>query len=276
MCKEIDILEQDWDNLLILDGCRYDYFKTVYSDYLSGELRRIKSKAFETTQWLRKTFGGERHDDIVYVSANPYVNSLGIEKDKFDGRGVFHKIIDVWNWGWNEDLKTVHPKTVNKAARKAKMYFPGKRLVIHYMQPHYPFLSLDSEIGLPNPNERDGKSEDGNIISNIASSIHVAILRNRWARIFWLFRKLKIYMDLADPHAVELIARKVGDKDLREAYLDNLKIALKQVSRLVEKLPGKNVVSADHGYLLGENGEYAHESFRTPSLLFKVPWLEVS
>ncbi len=34
--KEQDIIEEDWDNLIILDACRYDFFERVYKDYLAG------------------------------------------------------------------------------------------------------------------------------------------------------------------------------------------------------------------------------------------------
>ncbi len=273
MGKSFDVLKKDWNNLVILDACRYDYFKEVYSNYLTGTLRKITSPAFETTQWLTKTFGRGTHKDIIYTSANPYVNSRGIEADRFGARGRFYKIIEVWNWGWDEKLKTVHPKTVTKAAKKARALYPRKRLVVHYMQPHYPFITLGPERGLILPNKR--RSETGGIVSAIRRRISILIQRHLGPRVFYLFGELGRFMGLAHPHPVKVVAQKYGDDILRRAYMKNLEIALESVSELVAVLPGKTVITSDHGYLLGENGEYAQESLRSPHLLFEVPWFEV-
>lgn len=273
MREGFNALDKDWNNLVILDACRYDYFKEVYSDYLGGTLEKVISPAFETTQWLTETFGRKKHKDIVYISANPYVNSYGVEADRFDARGKFYKTIDVWNWGWDEELKTVHPKTVTRAARRARALYPGKRLVVHYMQPHYPFITLGPVRGLIVPNERS--SETGKMVSAIRRRISILIQRHLGPRVFYLFGELGRSMGLAHSHPVEVIAQKYGNNTLQRAYRENLEIALEQVSKLVEALPGKTVISADHGYLLGENGEYAQESLKSPHLLFEVPWFEV-
>lgn len=49
------INERDWDCLVILDACRYDYFEKVYEDYLSGDLRKVLSSGSCTEEWLNKT-----------------------------------------------------------------------------------------------------------------------------------------------------------------------------------------------------------------------------
>ena len=84
-----------WKYLIILDACRYDYFEKVYRDYLEeGVLERVFSPASGTLQWLTLTFRGY-YRDIVYVSANPYVNSKMEVEDwhgttKFDARKHFY------------------------------------------------------------------------------------------------------------------------------------------------------------------------------------------
>lgn len=37
------IEEIDWKYLIILDACRHDYFEKVYSNFFSGELRKVRS-----------------------------------------------------------------------------------------------------------------------------------------------------------------------------------------------------------------------------------------
>ena len=52
---------------------------------------------------------------LYYISGNPYINSkVGIKG--FNARRHFYKVIDVWDFGWNEELGTVPPENVNKTA----------------------------------------------------------------------------------------------------------------------------------------------------------------
>lgn len=54
----IDIIDQDWDNLIILDGCRYDYFKQ--QNDLNGQLQPVISKSSTSSKfascplWLKR------------------------------------------------------------------------------------------------------------------------------------------------------------------------------------------------------------------------------
>lgn len=67
----------------------------------------------------------------------------------------------------------------------------------------------------------------------------------------------------------------VGDEGLREIYKSNLEIALRYVTKLVRKLSGHIVVTADHGEFLGEYGMYGHPPGRKLPELIEVPWLEI-
>ena len=65
---------------------------------------------------------------------------------------------------------------------------------------------------------------------------------------------------------------------LREAYAENLKLALRAVEELLRELLDRGVelrpvVGSDHGELLGEDGLVGHT--RDHPLLRVVPWLEV-
>jgi len=65
------IWNKSWKYLIILDACRYDYFKRLYKRYLGGWLKKVISPASETREWLMKIFRGKIYLDIVYISANP-------------------------------------------------------------------------------------------------------------------------------------------------------------------------------------------------------------
>ncbi|RJT00193.1 hypothetical protein [Halococcus sp. IIIV-5B] len=127
------IFEEDWDSLLVLDACRYDLFATRSS--LPGRLERRRSRGSATTEFLRANLDGRDLRDTVYVTANPQIhhNSDSIQVD-------FHDVIHVWRDGWNDDHDTVLPETVTEAAARAAHEYPNKRLLVHYLQPHYPFI----------------------------------------------------------------------------------------------------------------------------------------
>lgn len=73
----------------------------------------------------------------------------------------------------------------------------------------------------------------------------------------------------------EGVVKEYGEDKLREAYKENLMTALSEVCKLVEKLPGKVILTADHGELLGENSMYRHPMWSDHPVLRDVPWLEI-
>lgn len=282
--QKFKILKEEWDYLIILDACRYDYFKSEYRKYLTGSLEKVYSVASETAEWLNKVFKG-RYDNVVYVSANPYVNSKGVSVKGFDARKHFYKVIDVWDWGWDKKLQTVHPREVNKAALIAAKLYPRKRLIIHYMQPHAPYLILRAE-----KRSSVNDSRSSNPLTSVIRSIWMA------KRIFGKAVKTRLMKSLKlTPFSRGLerfmwnhkhlwrefalwpaeVAFWVGDEGLRRIYKSNLEIALRYVAKLVRKLSGHIVVTADHGELLGEYGMYGHPPGRRLPELIEVPWLEI-
>jgi hypothetical protein len=113
-----NVLEENWDYLIILDAGRFDFFNDLYRNHLNGNLKKAISPATTTMMWLNKVFT-DFYEDIVYVSANPYINSRIAVTDqyglKFEGKKHFFKVVDVWKFGWDERLGTVHPNSVNDA-----------------------------------------------------------------------------------------------------------------------------------------------------------------
>ena len=132
----IYIMNEDWDYLIILDSCRYDAFEEEvrHRKKVKGRLEYKVSRGTDTPSFLLENFKNGKYNDIVYVTANPFVNILL--------NGKFYKIIPVWNEGWSEEYNTVLPSTVYEYTLKALKRYPNKRLIIHFMQPHYPFLTL--------------------------------------------------------------------------------------------------------------------------------------
>ena len=70
----------------------------------------------------------------------------------------------------------------------------------------------------------------------------------------------------------------VDDAVIWEAYRENLELVLPHVERLLDTIPGKTVVTSDHGNMIGESSfpvpvrEYGHpDGIYTPELV-TVPW----
>lgn len=256
------ILNGNWNTLVILDACRYDYFKDVYSDYLDGDLKKVKSPASSTQPWLKNTFDNRKYmEDTIYVSANPFCNSKGIDFIGFDGLNRFYDVVDCWESGWDDEIMTVKPQIMSKLARVTRGKYPSKRLIVHFLQPHDPYLGYDSMREKPKWIELlKGEREKG--IFKSKTPIHAVL------------NFLRGVLGL-NPNPIEEFEKKYGEEELKKAYENNLRIVLEEVKKIIERVPDKNIIiTADHGELLGENGEYRHPSKSNNPILREVPWLE--
>jgi len=236
----LDIMEQDWDNLIILDACRYDYFKKYTS--FEGDLSRVVSKGRGSWEFIRENFVGRELHDTVYVTANP--RSERLEQD------VFFTVKTVLD-KWDPDTGTVPPECVTEAAIEAQKRYPNKRLVIHYMQPHEPHLGetaqrLETEHEQPEFNDASGF---GGLNRQNASK-----------KIFDLYEN-----------------NRISRSELRDSYRETLQIVESHVNDLVDELKGKSVITSDHGENLGESRygmALTGHGPQSKEIRF-VPWMEL-
>lgn len=128
----IDLFAADWDTLAICDACRADTF-AAYHD-LPGRLEVRLSRGSSTTEWLHANFVGDRRD-TVYVTANP---QYARQQDMLEV--AFCDVFDISESGWDDGAGTVPPDTVTETALDVADRYPSKRLLVHYIQPHYPFV----------------------------------------------------------------------------------------------------------------------------------------
>lgn len=144
----IDVMTAEWDNLLLLDACRSDLFEETADLGVFDEYRVVRSPASATKEWVETVFAGREFGDTVYVTANPYVSKLA--------SGAFHDVKHVWRTHYDTEHGTVLPDSVNAVATAAHDEHPNKRLVVHYMQPHHPFLGDDwGTESFHNPHQRE-------------------------------------------------------------------------------------------------------------------------
>jgi len=291
--KVNDVMKESWDYLIVLDACRHDYFKREYENFFQGELENRISLGSATPEWCRKQFEGY-FPDIIYISGNPYINSKKSIAG-FDAKKHFYKVVDVWDFGWNEELWTVTPEKVTAATLDSIDEFPKKRRIIHYLQPHVPYISPKFKIDLKgapvitgwrnhalNANLGEStvtrflKSLADRILRSLRHSIHVLFMKIGLNRQYEL-RKL---FGLPPARPMEATWRLYGVEGLKEAYSENLKIVLEHVTVLCTEIlrhkpSAQIVVTADHGDLLGENGNFDHYPGSKNLVLLEVPWLKV-
>lgn len=130
----VDFFEEDWDNLLLLDACRYDTFEERAE--LPGVLEKRTTRSSSTPNFLFEYVDGADLRDTVYVTANPQIYR---RRDNLDIN--LHEVIHVWrDGGWDDEFATVRPETLADATRQAQEEYPNKRLLVHFIQPHYPFI----------------------------------------------------------------------------------------------------------------------------------------
>ncbi|WP_136601147.1 alkaline phosphatase family protein [Salinigranum halophilum] len=223
---------EDWDNLLILDACRYDLFRDHHN--LPGRLEKQRSMASSTVDFLRTNFDGEDLRDTVYITANGQIQNFSEQVD-----AEFYDVVPLYAEAWNDELGTVPPDAVSDAALKAVSEYPNKRLLIHYVQPHFPFIGSELE-------EDKRRISDGE-------------------RPFWL----RVFCDDMD----------LTGEQLWDAYRATFQMMLPEVERAMDALPGKTVVTSDHGNMFGERArpipirEWGHPSGIDSPKLLEVPWL---
>ncbi|WP_247003548.1 hypothetical protein [Halosolutus gelatinilyticus] len=207
--EAVRVMDEDWDALVVLDACRADFFESVADLETFDEYRRVVSLGSHSSEWTRRNFQGRTFGDTVYVSANPHTSLVAGD--------CFHDIVELWEDGFDDEAGVVLPETVVDAAIAANEEYPNKRLIVHFMQPHGPFVGSDVE----DPSENE------------------------------------------DAHW--------------RAYAENLEYGLSSALELAEALPGKTVLTADHGRLYSTGlkrslGLYAHKArLRFPELVV-VPW----
>ena len=250
-----ELLKEEKFNIIILDACRFDYFKDEYEDFLSGDLKKVWSAGRDTFEYIKNIWPS--YYDITYISGATPINSVvdesflkGKLRNLYDGyipKRHVKEIIDVWNHGWDHSLGTVPPKEVTDAALK---YSNRKRLVIHYFQPHAPYIGSHKLLGYI------GKEYSGVRDLELARA---GVQGNPPDTKIWNAAKEGI----------------ISREELRLAYRSNLRLVLGEVKRLIQELGGKIVVTSDHGELLGEDGFYAHSRINHPKLM-EIPWLVVS
>lgn len=281
--KKQNIMKEDWDYLIILDACRYDYFKSIYNEFLSGNLEKRNSGASATQEWLIKTFRKDYdYFDISYFSANPWINSLGFSLKEmgssYDWRAsnIFNHIVDVWNYYWDKEIGTVYPEAMVQAFRE---YPRMERSIIHFVQPHLPFIHPESKFkttwtGKKKIEEKNKEDKQVPVWKRIRNYIFYDVNRKIFNKKLkrWKIRKS---FNVPPLRRYEEIYR-LGQLDrVPEFYTHSIKKALEAVLEIIDSVEGKVIITADHGECFGEYNTWGHENENHNPILTTVPWFVV-
>jgi hypothetical protein len=236
LSQSIDVMENDWDNLIILDACRPDFFQQQCD--IQGTFEQKISPGKRSWEFMTESFVGREFHDTIYITANPHSQKLP--------ENTFFKtnyLID----DWNDEIGTVLPKDVVSAAKEAHREHPDKRLIIHFMQPHRPYL--------------------GSTANKLREEVDLIGYRNQGDG-------LQIWGAVKE--------RKVTQKDTKMAYSETLDIVLESVEELLDDIDGKTVITSDHGEMLGErvtpftSRVWGHSEGFNTKILRTIPWLVIN
>jgi len=228
-----NVYEREWDVLVVLDACRADLLRSVAPDVdFLGAVETTRSVGSSSSEWLENTFlGHPETGQTVMVTGNTWT-------DRYLTADAFAALDEVWKYAWDDDHGTVPAAAVTDRAVAAARERDPDRLVVHYMQPHHPFVAdpLDGDAGLA----RTGSH------SNTA---------NPW---------------------VALRRGELSTERVWAAYEATLRHVLEAVATLLDNVEGRVAVTADHGNLFGEWGLYGHPMYTPVPALLSVPWAETT
>lgn len=228
------IFDEEWDVCILLDACRADELENQRSNFdWIDTVGRFPSLGSCTWNWLPKTLevtSDETLQETTYVCANPF-------SERFCTQDQFHELDEVWRYAWDEKKGTVYPRAVTDRAIHHGRTTDASRLLVHYIQPHVPFLSNEAE-SLTRANFTHEKES----------------AFDAWERV--------TRGELSRQAAISM-------------YRDTLERVLVDVELLLSNIQADDVVvTADHGEAFGEWGLYGHPEYIDLPCLTQVPWLE--
>ena len=231
----IPIYRRDWDLLIIVDACRLDLMQEVAHSYeYISDVDTVRSLDSMTLLWMRKNFTPEWAEvmgETAYVCGNPF------SRDALDAN-EFLELDEVWRYAWKAP-GTVPPRAITDRTIEVARTRKPDRLIVHYMQPHCPFLSR--------PNLTRGKQLDefGN---------------QAWRDVWQKLRDGDLTRE-----------------EVWTGYRENLELVLDDISVLLQNVDAElAIISSDHGNSLGEWLVYGHPPNMPHDCLRVVPWIETS
>lgn len=169
-----DIYSEDWDLIIILDACSIEAIREVADEYdFIRDVDTVISIASNSPEWMVNTFRTSNIDEInntTYITANtqaervfyrndrlPFydVAPIGRLKDSRVSPNAFEQFDKVYRYGTEDKLNVVPPEKITDRAIITGRKTEWERMIVHYMQPHEPYLD-DERLHSPLPKLRKG------------------------------------------------------------------------------------------------------------------------
>jgi hypothetical protein len=188
-----NIYEDDWDLLIILDACRVDALREVANEYdFLPEVGSIRSVGSTSIEWMGLTFREQFAEEIgqtAYINGNtqfekifgeqrtpPHIAAAPFGPD-FDAYRVvdsdeFYFVDNVYEYGFDEKHGTVMPRTMTDRAITAGRDHDPDRCIVHYMQPHTPYIGVDDP-----PEDPFGQLNYGSLSQETVWEMYIETLR---------------------------------------------------------------------------------------------------
>ncbi len=137
--------DREWDVLVVLDACRADLLRSVAPDFdVLGRVETVRSVGSSSSEWLENTFADRPETPkTTMVTGNTWT-------DRYLDAGALAALDEVWKYAWDDAIGTVPAASITDRAVTLARERNPERLVVHYMQPHHPFVTdpLDGDDGL--------------------------------------------------------------------------------------------------------------------------------
>lgn len=246
--EEFDVVEQDWDTLIILDGCRYSVFEE--HGKMAGSLSCIVSQGGHSNEFMRNTFWGRELHDTVYITANPWSEEIG-DDVFFTTRTTYTDEI--------RGGKARLPEDVAQLAIETFEEYPNKRYIVHFMQPNNPYVG---------PKAREYRKQllkEKNVLCTEMDTPGSESVSEPADTVQHLRRALR--------------RGYISKETMMDVYTENLQIVTEHANQVIQELGGKTAVTADHGDMFGERlpplflKEYSHWEGVYTDHIREVPWL---
>ena len=169
-----NIYEREWDVLIILDACRADALREVADEFdFIDHVDSIWSLGSTSHEWMAKTFSEEWREEIantIYLTGNGFAQRTFVDDEppvnennpaSFPALSTvnaddFKLLKGVWDVGHDHNLGNVPPRYITDRAIELGRNKSAKRFIIHYNQPHTPYLAdAIATNGTPAPFESD-------------------------------------------------------------------------------------------------------------------------
>lgn len=245
-----NVYDREWDLLVVLDACRVDALRTVAPEFdFLGDVGAIWSVGSSSHEWLCKTFTGDYREEVAgtaYLSSNPHTQPT------FEGgkRPPRKYAVPVMWADWD---------VVDAREFALLRQLPRNRTFAEYFDTVLPEAVTDHAIVAGRELECD--------------RLVAHYYQPHRPHIAAAYREERPVTDVENQPWEAVAGGEASRAEVWENYLDNLRLALESVGRLLENVDAERVaITADHGELFGEVGMYGHPEGVVHPSLKKVPW----